>query len=49
MPKPSRWKKAGAVQWDDHDAVIVFDKDGNMVRVKRWLQVKRFLFGGGRG
>ena len=44
MSKPSRWKRAGAVQWNDHDAVIVFDKDGKF-RVKRWLQLKRFIAG----
>ena len=43
--KKSRWKRAGEVQYDDHDAVIVFDIYGNKIRVKRWLQWKRYLAG----
>ena len=40
----SRWQRAGDVRWDDHPAVIVY-RNGEPVRVKRWLQLKRFLFG----
>lgn len=37
----SRWKQAGEVQWDDHPSVIVY-RNGEPVRVTRWLQWKRY-------
>jgi hypothetical protein len=42
MPEASPWRRARKPQPDDHDAVLVYKKNGK-VKVVWWLAVKRLF------
>jgi hypothetical protein len=41
MSEPTKWRRARKPQPDDHDAVLVYKKNGK-VKVVWWLALKRW-------